>query len=48
MPVMDLKGDLFDERRKNDRRKKNKTVKDEKRTEERRKKDINAPKEKKA
>ena len=42
MPVMNTKGDLFDERRKTERRKENKTVGENKRkSTDRRKKDIN-------
>ena len=42
MPVMDSKGNLFDERRKTCRRKQEKDIKlDERKGKERRKKDIN-------
>ena len=48
MPVMNSKGDLFDERRKANRRQKNIEVNEDKRSGERRKKDINASTRKKA
>jgi len=42
MVVMDKKGDLFEERRKDNRRKTEVNVSEERRVKDRRKKDINA------
>lgn len=47
MIVMNHDGDLFDERRKKDRRKNNTAVKNDKRKEDRRKENINETKKKK-
>ena len=46
MPVMNKKGELFDERRKKDRRQVDKPISSDKRVSERRKNNINAKKSK--